>query len=67
MTASLLEASCRIQVLAQAGGGPLLKVPKAILDDMARQSREVTKGLGANLAWPGLLRRLDRRNPGYDA
>ena len=25
------------------------------------------KGLGANLVWPGLLRRLDRRSPGYDA
>ena len=29
-------------------------------------SRQVTKGLGGRLAWPGLLRRLDRRFPGYD-
>jgi len=34
---------------------------------MGEQAREVSKGLGANLVWPGLLRRLDRRNPGYDA
>ena len=63
----ILEASCRIQILAQSGGGTLLKVPKEIIDDMGRQAREATKGQGANLAWPGLLRRLDRRNPGYDA
>ena len=62
-----LEAACRIQILAQSGGGTLLKVPKAIVDDMGNQAREVTKGLGPNLVWPGLLRRLDRRNPGYDA
>jgi ribulose-5-phosphate 4-epimerase/fuculose-1-phosphate aldolase len=62
-----LEAACRIQLLAQSGGGPLLKVPKEILDDMGNQAREVSKGLGANLVWPGLLRRLDRRSPGYDA
>ena len=63
----ILEAACRIQIMAQSGGGPLLKVPQAILDDMGNQAREVSKGLGANLVWPGLLRRLDRRSPGYDA
>ena len=31
------------------------------------QAREVSHGLGANLVWPGLLRRLDRRLPGYEA
>ena len=62
-----LEAACRIQIMALSGGGPLLKVPQEIVDDMGNQAREVTKGLGANLVWPGLLRRLDRRNPGYDA
>ena len=61
-----LEAACRIQILAQSGGTPLTTVPQAILDTMGEQAREVSKGLGANLVWPGLLRRLDRRNPGYD-
>jgi hypothetical protein len=27
----------------------------------------VLKGAGGGLAWPGLLRRLDRVNPGYAA
>ena len=58
---------CRIQLLAQAGGGALLEVPQAVIDGMPQQSREVTLGQGANLLWPALLRRLDRRLPGYDA
>ena len=29
-------------------------------------SIEATKGLGAQLVWPGLLRRLQRQLPGYD-
>ena len=42
-------------------------MPQAIVDGMPQQSREVTRGQGANLLWPALLRRLDRRLPGYDA
>jgi len=61
-----LESACRIQILAQSGGTPLTRVPQQIIDTMPQQAREVSKGLGANLIWPGLLRRLDRRNPGYD-
>lgn len=29
--------------------------------------RQVTHNQGAALVWPGLLRRLDRVNPGYEA
>lgn len=63
----LLEAACRIQVLAQSGGAVLVEVPQPIVDGMPQQSREVTRGQGADLVWPALLRRLDRRLPGYDA
>lgn len=61
-----LERACQFQILAQAGGVELLKVPQSILSTMNEQAREVSKGLGANLVWPGLLRRLQRRNPGFD-
>jgi ribulose-5-phosphate 4-epimerase/fuculose-1-phosphate aldolase len=61
----LLEAACRIQVFAQ-GGGKLTEVPQSIIDTMGEQARQVSKGQGANLVWPGLLRRLARRNPGYE-
>jgi ribulose-5-phosphate 4-epimerase/fuculose-1-phosphate aldolase len=62
-----LENACRIQLLAQSGGGTLTEVPQHIIDGMPAQAREVSHGLGANLVWPGLLRRLDRRLPGYEA
>jgi ribulose-5-phosphate 4-epimerase/fuculose-1-phosphate aldolase len=61
-----LESACRIQILAQSGGSELTQVPQSIISTMGEQSREVSKGLGANLVWPGLLRRLERRCPGYD-
>ena len=60
-----MEAACRIQVLAQSGGGPLHEVPEAVLAQMPAQAREVSHGLGADLIWPGLRRRLDRTLPGY--
>ncbi len=60
------ETVCTIQVRAQAGGGELLHVSPAIIATARQQAREVTKSLGSQGAWPGLLRRLDRRLPGYD-
>jgi ribulose-5-phosphate 4-epimerase/fuculose-1-phosphate aldolase len=60
-----LEAACRIQLLAQAAGA-LLEVPGSIIDEMPSQAREVSLGKGADLIWPALLRRLDKRLPGYD-
>lgn len=60
-----LEAACMIQVRAQAGGGELHKVGQGILDNIDEQMEMVTRGQFGLLAWPGLLRKLDRRNPGY--
>ncbi|SFD86445.1 class II aldolase/adducin family protein [Paracidovorax konjaci] len=60
-----LESACRIQILAQAGGGALTRIPADIVATSLEQSRQVTKGKGAGLAWPGLLRRLDRIDPSY--
>lgn len=61
----LFEASCMIQVRAQAGGGELVQIPKPILEGIVAAAAQVTRGLGGALAWPGLLRKLDRRHPGY--
>ncbi|MFN0120550.1 MAG: class II aldolase/adducin family protein [Blastocatellia bacterium] len=60
-----LEAACRIQVMAQSGGGELVQIAKPILDGIQAQAEVVTKGMGGNLAWPALLRKLDRVDPGY--
>jgi hypothetical protein len=61
----VMEAACTIQVRAQAGGGELLSVAKPILDGIQAAATQVTKGLGGQLAWPGLLRKLDRIDPSY--
>ncbi len=60
-----LQRACEIQIAAQAGGCRLTPVPQEITDGIMAQSLEVSKGMGSRLMWPGLLRRLDRRNPGY--
>ena len=61
----LFETVCNIQIRAQSGGGPLVHVNPAILAGAKQQMTQGTKGMGASLTWPGLLRRLDRRSPGY--
>ncbi|MEK8034892.1 class II aldolase/adducin family protein [Ideonella sp. DXS29W] len=61
----LFESVCAIQIRAQAGGGELVRVPSAIISTARQQAAQVTKGMGGNLAWPGLRRRLDREMPGY--
>ena len=62
----LFEAACMIQVRAQAGGGELIPIDQKIIDTAQAQAQAVTRQAGGALAWPALLRRLDRRNPGYD-
>jgi ribulose-5-phosphate 4-epimerase/fuculose-1-phosphate aldolase len=59
------EASCMIQVRAGAGGQPLRRIGREVLEGSAASWETVTRGAGAGLAWPALLRRLDRENPGY--
>ncbi len=61
----LFEAACSIQLRAQAGG-ELIPVPEPIVAGAPEMARAVTQGQGAHLVWPGLLRRLDRKLPGYD-
>jgi ribulose-5-phosphate 4-epimerase/fuculose-1-phosphate aldolase len=62
-----LERSCRLQVLAlTAGRDGVLIAPDAAQESVKTQVSG-TNSMGAALAWPGALRRLDRHNPGYDA
>lgn len=62
----IFEASCMIQVRALAGNRELVPVKAEIVDGVKEAAQIVTRGLFGDLAWPGLLRRLDRQNPGYD-
>jgi ribulose-5-phosphate 4-epimerase/fuculose-1-phosphate aldolase len=61
----ILESACRIQILAQSGGATLVPVPEPILASVAAQLGAVTVGQGAQLTWPGLLRKLDRMDSSY--
>jgi ribulose-5-phosphate 4-epimerase/fuculose-1-phosphate aldolase len=61
----VLQRACEIQVMAQSGGGALIPIPQPILDGARAQSAQVTRGLGGALAWPAILRKLDRLDPSY--
>ncbi|MDQ1637881.1 MAG: hypothetical protein QOF62_1220 [Pyrinomonadaceae bacterium] len=61
----MLERACHIQILSQAGGGSLLQIGEPILKSVAGQLGAVTVGQGAQLAWPGLLRKLDRMDSSF--
>jgi ribulose-5-phosphate 4-epimerase/fuculose-1-phosphate aldolase len=60
-----LETACQTQIMAQSSGGELVLVPQPIVEGILAQAELVTKGLMGQLAWPGLLRKLDRRDPSF--
>jgi ribulose-5-phosphate 4-epimerase/fuculose-1-phosphate aldolase len=62
------QRTCEIQVAALAGNGAgdkLTQVDNRILAGVKQNVAVVTKGMMGGLAWPGLLRKLDRESPGY--
>ncbi|MCK7596362.1 class II aldolase/adducin family protein [Microbulbifer sp. CAU 1566] len=61
----ILQKSCEIQVAALAGNRPLTPVPQPIIDKIVGEGNKVTSNQGGKLAWPGLLRKLDRIDPSY--
>lgn len=60
-----LQRACEIQVAAQSTGTPLLHVDPKIVAGVRANVTAVTRGLGGALAWPALLRKLDRIDPSY--
>lgn len=60
-----LETACQTQIMAQSSGAELVMVPQPIVDGILAQAELVTKGLMGQLAWPGLLRKLDRHDPSF--
>jgi len=61
----ILERACKIQILAQSGGRELSRVSEPICQLVSSQMNAVTVGKGAQLTWPGLLRKLDRIDPSF--
>jgi len=60
----IFEAACAIQLRAQ-GSPELVQVDPRIIAGAQAQARQVTRGAGAGLAWPGLLRKLDRLDASF--
>jgi ribulose-5-phosphate 4-epimerase/fuculose-1-phosphate aldolase len=60
-----LQRSCEVQIAAQAGGRELIHVDPRIVGGVKANIQAVTKGLMGGIAWPGLLRKLDRLDPGF--
>jgi len=64
-----LENACKTQILAQSVGGEGYLHEES--DEMSARvfqqgAAAFVPGLGDNLVWPGLMRRLKRSNPGHD-
>jgi len=60
----IFETTCQIQIAAQAGG-ELTQVNPAIVAGVAQAMRVQTGGAGGAFAWPALLRKAERADPGY--
>jgi ribulose-5-phosphate 4-epimerase/fuculose-1-phosphate aldolase len=59
------EATCMIQIRAQAGG-ELIPVDPRIIAGSTAMRNQVSQGVGPGaLAWPALLRKLDRIDPSF--
>jgi ribulose-5-phosphate 4-epimerase/fuculose-1-phosphate aldolase len=61
----VFEAACTIQLRAQAGGGKLIPIDPRLIAGAQAQAKAVTRGAGAALTWPGLLRKLERSDTSY--
>jgi ribulose-5-phosphate 4-epimerase/fuculose-1-phosphate aldolase len=61
----LFESACLVQVRAQGSGAELIKIDPRIIGGATAQARVVTRQSGGRLAWPGLLRKLDRIDPSF--
>jgi len=64
-----LENACKTQIFAQSAGHEdlLHEEPPEMGDRVYQQGAAAfIPGMGDNLVWPGLLRKLNRTNPGYD-
>ena len=58
------EATCQIQIGAQAGG-ELTHVDPQIVKGVSEAMRVQTGGLGGAFVWPALIRKLNRLDPSY--
>jgi ribulose-5-phosphate 4-epimerase/fuculose-1-phosphate aldolase len=56
----IFESACAIQLRAQSVSADLIQVDPKIIAGAQMASKQVTRSAGGALAWPALLRKLDR-------
>jgi ribulose-5-phosphate 4-epimerase/fuculose-1-phosphate aldolase len=61
----ILQKACEVQVRAQAGGGEIIPIPQPIVDGIKKASKIVLRQSGGMIAWPAILRKLDRLDPSW--
>ena len=61
----LFESACTIQIRAQSTHGELITVDPKIVAGATMMAKQVTRSAGGGLAWPGLMRKLDRIDRSY--
>jgi len=61
----ILQRACEVQIQALSGNREMTPIPNGIVDTIRQQAEQVTRGMGGKLAWPGLLRKLDRIDTGF--
>ncbi|MGE0045580.1 MAG: class II aldolase/adducin family protein, partial [Hyphomonadaceae bacterium] len=68
MSMFYLERACAQQVMALTAGRENVLLGKPDIQDVVKgQTPPQMMGGAARLAWPALMRRLERESPGYDA
>jgi len=61
----IFESACTIQLRAQAASPELVQVDPKIIAGAMMAAKQVTRSATGALAWPGLLRKLDRIDPSF--
>jgi len=61
----LFEAACTIQLRAQSTQAELIPIDAKIIAGATMAAKQVMRSAGGGLAWPGLLRKLDRLDRSY--
>jgi len=61
----IFESACTIQLRAQAASNELIPIDQKIIAGAQMMAKQVTRSAGGGLAWPGLLRKLDRIDRSY--
>ena len=65
MLSYVLQRACEIQIHAQAGGSHFADVDPAVPQSVRTAGELAMRSAGGALAWPALLRKLDRLDPGW--